>query len=163
MPDTLPIRRLGAADAAAWQALRVQALTDHPRAFGSDPAREAALTPAEVAARLAEDHVLGAGEPLAGFAGFYMAPGVKQAHRGVLWGLYVAPAARGLGLGAALVEGIIAHAYGRVEELRLGVGVDNAAAIALYRRAGFAAVGIDTRALKVGDTYVDELIMALRL
>ncbi|KPF72465.1 hypothetical protein IP88_09915 [alpha proteobacterium AAP81b] len=157
------IRRLGAADAAAFQALRVQALTDHPRAFGSDPAREAARTLAEVVTALETDHVLGAGTPLVGLAGFYMTPGLKRVHRGVLWGMYVAPAARRQGLGAALVAAIVAHARTRVEELRLGVAVDNAEAIALYQAAGFAAVGIDPHALKVGDCYVDELIMALRL
>ena len=56
--------------------------------------------------------------------------------------LYVAPAARGLGLGAALVAAILAEAR-RIgyREIRLDTLPTMASAIALYRRAGFAEIG----------------------
>ena len=55
--------------------------------------------------------------------------------------LYVAPTARGLGLGRALVEAVIGEAvrigYG---EMRLDTLPTMAEAISLYRAAGFAAI-----------------------
>jgi ribosomal protein S18 acetylase RimI-like enzyme len=84
-------------------------------------------------------------------------------HKGFIWGMYVRPEARGAGVGRALLQAAIAHATGRVEQLKLDVVADNAAALALYRAAGFIAYGTEPRALKLGEIYLDEVLMALRL
>jgi ribosomal-protein-alanine N-acetyltransferase len=56
--------------------------------------------------------------------------------------LAVAPAARGRGLGRALLQAAIAHAAAMgVESMFLEVGTDNPAALALYAGMGFAPVG----------------------
>ena len=43
-------------------------------------------------------------------AGFYALEGPKTRHKGVLWGMYVKPAARGRGLAKALTERVMAQA-----------------------------------------------------
>ena len=48
--------------------------------------------------------VLGAFEPqLVGLAGCFRMEGRKNAHKTLIWGMYVAPEARGLGTGRALL------------------------------------------------------------
>lgn len=55
--------------------------------------------------------------------------------------IYVAPAARGLGLGRALMEAVLAEAARRgYRQIRLDTLPTMTAAIAMYRAAGFEAV-----------------------
>lgn len=158
------IRRLTPADAAAWRDLRLAALTDAPAAFTADHDDEAARPLAAFADHLATSSVFAAegANRLDATAGFYIRDGRKTCHRGMLWGLYVRPEARGQGLARALIETIKAHARGQVEELALGVGTDNPAAIALYRATGFVRIGGERRAIRIGDRYHDEWLMSHR-
>lgn len=48
-----------------------------------------------------------------------------------------------------------------VEEVRLTVVATNTAAVRQYTRAGFNQYGLERRALKIGDDYHDEVLMAL--
>ncbi len=77
--------------------------------------------------------------------------------------MYVLPEARGTGLSRLLVDGIIAEARGKVERLLLTIVSSNAAALNLYRKAGFVEYGLEQRALRVDDAYFDEMLMALPL
>ena len=77
--------------------------------------------------------------------------------------MLVRPQARGTGIAAALVEHVIEEARSRVEELRLTVVASNTAAVRLYTRFGFSPYGLEQRALRIGDHYHDELLMALSL
>lgn len=62
--------------------------------------------------------------------------------RARLYSIAVEPAARGLGLGAQLLDDAMRQAAAAgCEWLRLEVREDNAAAIALYRRLGFVEFG----------------------
>jgi RimJ/RimL family protein N-acetyltransferase len=87
----------------------------------------------------------------------------KLRHKGILWGMYVRPQARGSGLAAALVQRVIAHGQTLVEEICVTVVASNAAAHRLYCTAGFEQYGLERRALKIGDAYYDEVLMALPL
>lgn len=158
------IRRLTADDAVLYRDLRLQALRDHPAAFTAAYEDEVTWPLAIYAERLAKGTVYASGnaEHLDGMAGFYIREGLKTCHRGVLWGMYVRPDARGTGLAAALIAAIKAHARPLVEEIMLGVGTDNPAAIARYRAAGFVRCGSERRAIKIGDRYHDEISMAYR-
>ncbi|MDJ0976822.1 MAG: GNAT family N-acetyltransferase [Planctomycetota bacterium] len=63
---------------------------------------------------------------------------------GVAWlmSMWVDPGARGLGIGVALIEAVIAWAREKgFERLRLEVGTANVAATRLYERMGFVATG----------------------
>ncbi|MBR0669067.1 GNAT family N-acetyltransferase [Roseomonas hellenica] len=158
------IRCLGAADAAAYRAIRLEALERCPENFGASADIEGAQPLAWFAERLAGSHVFAAGgDPLDGVIGLRPQEAPKLRHKVLIWGFYVRPAARRRGLGAALLGHAIAAARGLVEELRLSVAAENAAAIRLYEAAGFTAYGREPRALRVGGRDVDELLMALRL
>lgn len=159
-------RLLQPQDAAAWRELRLHGLAHSPQAFGSSLAEEQALAVEWFAERLRTTPVFATEDGAGGFTGtvglgFHRAGQMR--HKGFVWGMYVRPGARGAGLGRALLQAAIAHAAGRVEELRLDVVVGNTAALALYRAAGFTAYGTEPRALKLGETYLDEVLMALRL
>ena len=96
---------------------------------------------------------------IVGMAGFKQETGPRDSHKGFVWGFFVEPDARGQGVGAALMEALIAHASGVVEQLTLAVVSSNAEAIALYERFGFRSYGVEPRALKGPDGYADEVLM----
>ncbi len=154
-----------AADVADYRAIRLAALKDAPDAFGSTYEAEVGLSMEAFAERLATTIVLGAYEGdggdarIVGMAGFKQQTLAKLAHKGFVWGFYVAPAARGRGVGVALVERIVAAATGLVQQLTLSVVQGNDAALALYERCGFETYGVEPRALKSTTGYADEVLM----
>jgi ribosomal protein S18 acetylase RimI-like enzyme len=164
-PDCLEVRRLSGADAAAFQALRLEALARHPSAFAAAYDEEADLPLADVALRLHEGYVFGAfaGGALVGSAGLAIPARAKKRHKGDLWGVYVRAEDRGQGLGRRLVEAVIAHARGQLEQLHATVTRGNHAAHELYRRLGFQTYGLEPRGLKVGDRYLDQELLVLLL
>ncbi|WP_043302694.1 GNAT family N-acetyltransferase, partial [Burkholderia humptydooensis] len=97
---SVEIRRLFAAHAADYRAIRLAALRDAPEAFGSTYDAEAERSLAAFAQRLDSSIVFGAyvDGAIAGMAGFKRLDGAKERHKGFLWGVYVAPAARRLGV-----------------------------------------------------------------
>ena len=155
------VRRLGVADAALYRALRLEGLEQAPEAFGSTLEREMAMPLAAFAARLEERVVLGAfdGGECVGLAGLIVETMEKERHKGTLFGMYVRPAARKRGAGAALVEGILAAAGGQVAQVKLAVVDGNAGARRLYERCGFVAYGVEKRALRFRGRYYDEVLM----
>lgn len=163
--SSIPIRRLSGADAAEFQEIRLEGLERHPEAFSASFHEERGHPTAWFAERLSNGFVLGAERRqgrLLGVAGLLVPGSAKVRHRGSLWGMYVRAEACGNGTARRLVDGILMHARQHVEEVSLSVAAGNAVAIALYRSAGFAVVAQDPRALKIGDAYVDHLIMHVR-
>lgn len=162
----LKVRRLEAKDAVDFRDLRLEALKAHPEAFGSSWDAELGKPATSWRETLEANAVFGGwvgSSPLAGMAGFHIRGGAKLQHKGVLWGMYLRPQARGTGLAGALVDKVIEHARLLVEDLTLSVVASNMAAQRLYRAAGFEQYGLERRALKVGAEYHDELLMTLSL
>lgn len=159
------IRRLAhadAADVALYRDIRLEALRAHPEAFGSTFEAESAQPLGWHSDRLASATVLGVfrnGE-LVAMAGFAIQQGPKRAHKGLLWGMYVRPAARKSGVGKRLVEAICDLARQHAELIQLTVVRDNERARGLYASLGFVDYGVERNALKQGGRYYDEVLMA---
>ena len=102
---------------------------------------------------------------LVGTATFIRATGLKEVHKAHIYGVYVTPSHRGQRVGRDLINEVLTRARRdpRVEQILLAVASDNVAAKRTYVAAGFTAFGMEPRALKVGDRYVDEDHMILRL
>jgi RimJ/RimL family protein N-acetyltransferase len=162
---TIEVRRLLPGDAALYHDVRLEALRLAPEAFSSTFARESAEPLTWFAARLDSSAVFGAfaGKDLVGIAGFFVEQGGKEAHKGVLVGMYVRPHARRAGTGRRLVEAVVEHARRHVELLRLTVVSGNEPARRLYARLGFVEYGIEKNALKQDGCYWDEILMAKSL
>jgi GNAT superfamily N-acetyltransferase len=159
------VRLLGPADAAAYRALRLDALQRHPCAFRASFDEEASQSLEELAARLAADAVFGAycDGALCGLAGLEIPQARNKRHKGTLFGVYVCPDRRRNGLGTVLVSCVIEHARTRVDQLHAAVVLTAEPARALYRKLGFEPYGLEPRALKVGDEYFDQELLVLRL
>jgi RimJ/RimL family protein N-acetyltransferase len=169
----LEIRPLIEGDAPTWRDLRLRMLRDHPDVFGSSWEEFEQQSLGEVARRLRErnsppDNALLGGfmnGALIGSTGLHREEGAKDRHKAVIWGVYVAPEARGRGVGRALMEAAIARARETpgVERLILAVATHNTAARALYIALGFTSWGLERHALKLPDRYIDEEFFALEL
>jgi ribosomal protein S18 acetylase RimI-like enzyme len=159
------VRRLTPEDAADYRAIRLTALAEAPEAFGSTYAAEADQPLAAFAQRLTSAAVFGAyiNDRIAGLMVFRQADGAKDAHKAHLYSVFVAREARGMGVGDALLTAVIAHGRDVVEQILLAVVADNAAAIRLYERHGFATYGVEPRALKSDGVYFDEVLMVRML
>ena len=163
--DGIEIRRLtqeDPTDAALYRGIRLEALQANPEAFGSTFEVENAQPLSWFSDRLGGSTVLGAfrNAELVAIAGFAVQQGQKRAHKGILWGMYVRPAARKASVGRRLVEAICNLARQHVELIQLTVVRDNEQARSLYVRLGFLEYGVEKNALKQDGRYYDEVLMA---
>ena len=165
MTVTDSVRRLRASDAGSYRGLRLDGLRRHPEAFGAAWEDETDKPMDWFAARLEGGMVFGgwAAGALAGVAGLMVPATAKLRHKGVLWGMYVQPGARGTGMAPTLVQHVIEHARGAVEEVLLTIAASNLAAARLYARFGFEQYGVEPRALKLDGSYYDLVLMRLPL
>ena len=103
------IRLLMAADARLYREIRLEALQLSPEAFGSTLEHERSQSLVHFEDALTKSDVFGAfheTDNLVGMAGYRTQGGAKQAHKGLLWGMYVRPIARGTGVAKHLVKAI---------------------------------------------------------
>jgi GNAT superfamily N-acetyltransferase len=170
MNDGVHVRVLGPADATAFQALRLQALTEDPVAFASSYEEERDTPMAVVAERLvalSDRAIVGAfdAERLVGLAAWHREEMRKLQHKGFVWGVFVADTHRGRGLGRLLLEAVIGHARQAegIRQLNLTAYAANKAAIALYESLGFVVYGREPAAICVDGMLHDDVHMSLRL
>jgi RimJ/RimL family protein N-acetyltransferase len=152
------VRRLTESDAQAYRDIRLEALEAYPEAFQATFESAQDLPLEAFAVRMQMYALFGGfvdGE-LAGFLGFTALRNPKIAHKGVMWGMYIRPSARGTGLAKAMVEAALDHARGQVEQVLISVITDNARARRFYEKMGFEPYGVEPHALKIGGKYYDE-------
>jgi RimJ/RimL family protein N-acetyltransferase len=167
---TVLIRQLTADDAARFQALRLHGLKESPTAFSSSYEEERERPLEFVGERIGAGGgraVFGAfdGEELVGVIGVGVDGGRKLAHKRIIWGMYVAPAHRGHGIGKRLMLRALEFAatVPGVRHVTLGVNATNVAACRLYESAGFESYGIEPDAMLVDGELQDEMWMIRRL
>ena len=168
------VRRLAEDDAERFLTLRLQGLKEAPSAFGSTYEEDAArgIDFIRMLCRKSQEQdshaIFGAFQQseLVGVVGIMQGEKIKNRHRATLWGMYVTPAARGVGVGRLLCQALIEHARSNlveVEAIDLMVESANEPAKKLYAAMGFKWWGTQPRALKFGGQYFDEDCMALVL
>jgi len=154
------VRRLGRDDAAQYREFRLQALRDSPTAFTSTYSEDAGKP-----LQFTIDRLVGLGRPkdvtlgaldddgrLLGVAGMTIEPRQQVQHKAILFGMAVAPAAAGRGIGKTLVSAILEHAAATDGLLQIGLTVSegNERAERLYRSCGFEEWGREPQAVIVG-------------
>lgn len=146
-PSGIPHLHLHEVHPDDWEShrdLRLEALQSAPDAFWYTYADEAVYDEADWRQRIEGAWLVQArdADGVLGSAGLGSHWEPERARTAVLFGLYVAPRARGRRVGEALVDAVLEEArhLGK-SEVFLEVASDNAAAIALYERCGFVPTG----------------------
>ncbi|MBZ6076171.1 GNAT family N-acetyltransferase [Microvirga puerhi] len=163
-PSSFVLRDLMPADADAYRELRLEALASAPAAFGSSYEEEIRLSLDEFRARIPDtgpNRIFAAfsRDRLVGMAGFVVQDRLKARHKGILWGVYVRPEARGRGLGDALVRQVVDHAARHVVVIEAAVGLFNESARRTYHKLGFKPYGIERKAIRIDDIFYDEELL----
>lgn len=165
--DMFILRNIRSDEAEQYWPLRLEALKNHPEAFGASFEMSVQLPMSEVQERIhneADDYILGAYTEevtLAGTMGFKREHGLKLQHKGYIWGVYVSPPYRGRGLASRLLREVLER--GRelegIEQINLSVVTTNQSARRLYEHYGFEVYGIERNALVVQGKGYDEAHM----
>ncbi|MCU0427733.1 MAG: GNAT family N-acetyltransferase [Candidatus Kapabacteria bacterium] len=164
-------RPLEEEDFSAFVALRKEALLNEPEAFGPDFASYNAsplIDKEHYFERILKypfSFALGAfsnSNELLGM-GCFTSPHsmIKRRHKGVMWGMYVKPEARGNGIGNKLADLILQAAKQDTgcEQALITVTPPGSLAQKFYEKLGFIQYGVEYRALKLETGYIDEVLM----
>ena len=159
----MEIRRADRGDVAQVRELRLRALESDPDAFGETLERARTRPEADYADWIGSPEngmfvAADADGSLVGMAVGAPAPVDDRPRPAALYAMWVAPEARGQGVGRALVDAVEGWAR-RMGYERIGLGVTstNEPAIRLYTRMGFVDLG-DTYPLREGSDLVIQIM-----
>lgn len=166
----MTIRCLKPSDADALIALRREALSSQPLAFGASLDDDRTLSADLLRASLADvdnSAIVGAfdAHALVGMAGVFRMEKLKARHRAMIWGMFVTRAARGRGVGAAILRAAVerARSWPGIVQVHLSVTDASQEASRLYTSAGFREWGVEPRALHWDGRFIAEHHMVLDL
>ncbi|MDQ2854674.1 MAG: GNAT family N-acetyltransferase [Chloroflexota bacterium] len=146
MHDAVEVRRITASEWRELRSLRLEALQDSPRSYGSTYAREATVSDGEWQERAAEGakgRVSVAVAALADGRWVGMARGYLEPPSAHLVAVYVTPGWRRRGVGQAVSQAVVAWARQRgAREILLSVSDWNQGARSVYEALGFVANGV---------------------
>ncbi|MDC5696409.1 GNAT family N-acetyltransferase [Intrasporangium calvum] len=144
LPPRIHLHEVRPDDWEGHRDIRLEMLRDAPDAFWFTYADEAVYDEADWRERIEGAWLLHARDEQGtiGSAGLGSHWEPERATTATLFGLYVAPRARGRGVGEALVNAVLQEArrLGKTEVV-LEVGSHNVGALALYERCGFVRTG----------------------
>jgi len=150
------VRHAVLGDEPVLRALRLQAMTDSPAAFGSTYERELARTTEDWRRWLAPDTTFileASGEPTGLVTGSHDPEDSSVAH---LMGMWVHPNFRGTGAAIELISSVKAWAGEMgASQVRLNVIGSNSRARRCYERAGFRATGHQGVVERSGDVEIE--------
>ena len=152
------IREVTPADLGAFWALRLQALRDHPSAFGSDFEESRRTGPTYMERGYFDAGVnclfaaFTSGGDLVAQAGTYAESG-KRAHIAHVISVNTHPDHRGHGLASALVQACIEHlrTCESITSIRISVNSGNTAALRIYEHLRFVTWGEEPDAIRTAD------------
>ncbi len=165
----ISIRNLEPINAQAFKNLRIYAMTESPRAFGSSVTDEQNRSLEQIQQMFSSTVSFGLGvfdtDSLIGLARCECTNRVKTKHKADIYGVYIHPNYRGQGLARRLLEQLItqAKAVAGLETLLLAVSEHNAPARALYQSLGFLEWGVEPDALRHEGERLTEIYMRLEL
>lgn len=162
----LSIRLLCAADADAYQAIRVAAATHDPASIHADAAEIIALGRDAIQRQIEPgdaQRVVGAfidGE-LVGVAALRRDTRAKIRHRATVQGVFTRPECRSRGVARSLMQAVLDEAakLPGLLSLELAVHAENGPAKALYQAFGFRRVGLIPGAVMLDGRCLDEVLM----
>lgn len=169
--NTDPVR-LEPKHATQYRALMLDAYGKHPDAFTSSVSERSGLPISWWEDRLTggvapKEVVFGCfvDESLAGVVGLAFDGREKARHKATLFGMYVSPQYRSLGLASQLMRRALEFASSRpsLTMVQLTVTAGNGAAQRLYERHGFVQFGLEPYAVSVGEDFVSKSHMWRRL
>lgn len=168
--DEIIIRHSTTSDLHAFRDLRLEALKNHPTAFGSDY-EEIFLKPIEyweerLKINSAEQAMWFAvqNSNLIGMATIVRGSSKKSVHTANIYGIYVKPEWRRNHIAQRLVRTCLNWAVENgIIVVKLAVVSDNRSAIRCYERCGFTPYGTEPKALNYEGRFYDEYLMSIEL
>ena len=164
------IRHATTSDLDAFRDLRLEALKNHPTAFGADYEESAARTNEYWQERLEFDKSQEAlffaehGSQLVGMTGIFRGSSKKSRHESTIWGVYVRPQWRGNHISETLVRSCLGWAKEQgLAIVKLAVVTTNHPAIRCYERCGFTIYGKEPKAISYDSKYYDEYLMSIEI
>jgi len=163
-------RKLQPHHAAAYRAIRLEALYLFPQNFGSTHENESAKLKLAfenyIELQTPGKFIVGAfeGDTLIGICGFVRDEGKKNIHRGSIIQMYVKQQYNGKGIGLTLLNATVKEAFALpgVEQLALGVITLNTPAVTIYNKAGFTPFAVHHNYFKEDDgSYLHQQYMIL--
>ncbi len=162
MKPDITFRLLTVHDAEMTRQLRLRACREESAAFLEAYEELVQLPPEDFKRRFENGWIAGAfmGNTLVGIAGLYRHKGLKVRHKGTVWGVYVAPEARGHGIAQRCIEMLLEQAaQADIELAQLSTDATNEATITLYKKLGFEIYGLEKCVTKIDDRYIDDVLM----